>query len=283
MRSDIDTLIHNHTVPLEPIPTGMTPRGTLEAPRYAVLFDVYGTLFISKAGDISIARKEADVHVHDIDRLLQRYNIAKEAASLGDELFEEIERDKDSRKADGVEYPEVVIEDIWKRVLDIEDSELLLRFALEYELIVNPVYPMPHVKEIFAACREKGIVMGIISNAQFYTPLLFSALMGATLEALGFRRDLIFFSYMTGHGKPSLHLFEKAVDRLGELRISTKNALYVGNDMLKDIYPAHSAGLQTVLFAGDKRSLRLREDDKRCRGLEADLIVTDFRQLLRYL
>jgi putative hydrolase of the HAD superfamily len=283
MRRNFFTLIHNHTVPLEPIPTGMKNKGTLAAPRHAVLFDVYGTLFISKAGDISIARKEAEENVHEIDRLLQRYNIAKDAATLGDELFKEIERDKDDRKARGTDYPEVVIEDIWKRILKIEDDELVLRFALEYELIVNPVYPMPHVKEIFAACRERGICMGLISNAQFYTPLLFSALMGASLEDLGFRMDLMYFSYMFGYGKPSFHLFDRAVERLGKLGISTKNALYVGNDMLKDIYPAHSAGLQTVLFAGDKRSLRLREDDERCRGLEADLTVTDFRQLLTYL
>jgi putative hydrolase of the HAD superfamily len=56
--------------------------------------------------------------------------------------------------------------------------------------------------------------------------------------------------------------------------------LFVGNDRLKDIYPAHRVGMKTCLFAGDQRSLRLREDDERVQGLEPDFIIDDLQQLL---
>ena len=59
--------------------------------------------------------------------------------------------------------------------------------------------------------------------------------------------------------------------------------LYVGNDMLNDIYPAAKAGFKTALFAGDSRSLRLRKDKPKCKYLSADIVITDLIQLLDYL
>ena len=53
--------------------------------------------------------------------------------------------------------------------------------------------------------------------------------------------------------------------------------------MLNDIYPAKQLGFQTALFAGDKRSLRLRTDDARCINLSADLVLTDLGQLINHI
>jgi len=53
--------------------------------------------------------------------------------------------------------------------------------------------------------------------------------------------------------------------------------------MLNDIYPAQKVGFQTALFAGDKRSLRLRNDDPRCKNLKPDLVITDLIQLLDHI
>ncbi|MDD5476422.1 MAG: hypothetical protein PHU03_07930, partial [Syntrophales bacterium] len=131
--------------------------------------------------------------------------------------------------------------------------------------------------------KGSSVIMGIISNAQFYTPLLFSAHLGAGLEDLGFRKDLIFFSYELGYCKPSSTAFKKAARTLMNEGIEPGQALYLGNDILKDIIPAGEAGLQTVLFAGDARSLNLREDDDRCRGIIPDMIVTSLSQVIDYL
>ena len=53
--------------------------------------------------------------------------------------------------------------------------------------------------------------------------------------------------------------------------------------MRNDIYPAHAIGFQTALFAGDRRSLRLRADDARCADLKPDLVLTDLEQLIQYI
>jgi hypothetical protein len=38
----------------------------------------------------------------------------------------------------------------------------------------------------------------------------------------------------------------------------------------------------TALFAGDRRSLRLRKDDPSCRLLTPDLVITDLGQLIEH-
>jgi putative hydrolase of the HAD superfamily len=53
--------------------------------------------------------------------------------------------------------------------------------------------------------------------------------------------------------------------------------------MLNDIYPAKNTEFKTALFAGDSRSLRLRQEDKRCEDLLPDIVITDLIQLLEHL
>ncbi len=153
----------------------------------------------------------------------------------------------------------------------------------EFELIVNPVYPMPNLKEVLIELKSRHITLGIISNAQFFTPYLFDWFLESDLKHLGFEPNLILFSYKFGYAKPSSFLFEVASSKLKEMNIPTDSVLYVGNDMLNDIYPAQRAGFMTGLFAGDTRSLRLRSDETVCENLSADIVITDLIQLLDYV
>jgi putative hydrolase of the HAD superfamily len=171
-------------------------------------------------------------------------------------------------------WPEVRVEEIWgafvrERGLAVEPREL----ALRYELAVNPVYPMPGAREVLRKLGAAGLTLGIISNAQFYTPLLFTAFFDASPENLGFDPGLLFYSCDLGEAKPSPRLFAKALDRLACLGIGGGDCLYVGNDMLNDIYPAAAAGFRTLLFAGDGRSLRLREDNPLIRDLRPSGVI----------
>ena len=127
------------------------------------------------------------------------------------------------------------------------------------------------------------MLLGIISNAQFYTPFLFDLFLGVNPARLGFDPDLIFFSYQYGYAKPSRFLYDMAAERLYQHGIYADAVLYVGNDMLNDILPAKSVGFKTALFAGDARSLRLRNDDQICSHISADLVITDLIQLLDFL
>jgi len=276
------TLISEHIRPLVPIPTALQRKGTLDGKIECVLFDIYGTLFISGSGDISLT-KDTPPKTAKLDKLLHKFRINLTPEKLLEHFFSKIEKTHGILKKNGIDYPEVRIDRIWTQVLENNDADQVRAFALEFELILNPVYPMPHLAALLSGLRERKLWMGMISNAQFYTPYLFQWFLDANHEALGFCTDLVFFSYQFGYAKPSPFLFNLAASKLKEKGIMEHAVLYVGNDMLNDIYPAEKVGFKTALFAGDSRSLRLRKDEPKCKHLSADIVITDLIQLLDYL
>ncbi|MGM0451622.1 MAG: HAD family hydrolase [Thermodesulfobacteriota bacterium] len=277
-----DALFDQYISPLFPIPTGLTPAGQLSAPVHAIFFDIYGTLFVSQSVDIDSMVLSGE-NRQELGRLLSRHEITMSVSDMIGWFADTVAAEHRRQNAFGVDYPEVQIERIWMTVLGIDDIDVARRFALAFELIVNPVYAMPHLEKLLLACNRSGLELGIISNAQFYTPFLFERFCGHFPEALGFDEDLLFYSHITGQAKPSPVMFQKAVRRLYRRGILPRSVLYVGNDMLNDIWAAKQAGFQTALFAGDKRSLRLREDDPRCRHLPPDLVITELDQLIEHL
>jgi len=275
---EYDRLLH-YIKPLSPLPTSLNPSKKLKEKVKCILFDVYGTLFISGSGDISIARQQSRL-TQNLKNLLDRYQIKKKPQIVLDDFFSAIDIEHKRLKKKGVDFPEVKIDRIWMRVLEIEELDAVRAFAVEFELIVNPVYPMPNLEKTLSDCKKSNILMGIISNAQFFTPYLFTWFLYLNPEDLGFKPDLIFYSYKTGHAKPSPIMFEAAAKNLRNIDIAAHSVLYIGNDMLNDIYPAKMAGFKTALFAGDARSLRLRKNHPKCQNLSADIVITDLVQIL---
>lgn len=279
-------MLHKHLIaeyihPMKPIPTSLTRTGTLTDKIECILFDVYGTLFISGSGDIHMTKNEPRKN-HFLKNLLEKYNINEEPHIVWADFIDKIETGHQAMRERGIDAPEIIIEKIWQDVLGL-DLQAARMFAVEFELIQNPVYPMPHLKEMLQECRKLSLLMGLISNAQFFTPYLFDWFLESNLQVLGFKPDITLFSYQFGYAKPSPYLFQMAADRLKQRGISTHAVLYLGNDMLNDIYPAQRVGFKTALFAGDNRSLRLREEHPQCKDLSADLVITRLDQLLGLL
>ena len=244
-----------------------------------MLFDVYGTLVISGSGDMDSQAMRND-QKRVLTGVLRRYGIDRTPENLMDALRRAIENDHDRLRQEGIDYPEVDIVRIWKTVLGTGDAIWVRAFALEYEMAVNPVYPMPGLADLLSACRGQDLLMGIISNAQFFTLRLLERLLGKSLGMCGFDPKLTFFSYRFGSAKPSSFMFELAAEIFSHRGVPLSAVLYVGNDMRNDILPAKTVGFQTALFAGDRRSLRQRTDDARCRHIVPDMIITDLRQLI---
>lgn len=278
--------------PLAPEPTGYPERVQSLPGIRVVLFDIYGTLVVSGSGDIGVGNAEdsgAAFHASLRDAgLTPETGLGQ--GFRGTECLEEVIREFHAgSRAAGVEHPEVDIPQVWSRVLarlpagppTNEISEARLRkLAVEYECRTNPVWPMPGMGETIEALSRRGEFLGIVSNAQFYTPLLFHAFLKRSPEALGFDPQLCSWSYRLGEAKPSTGMFRPILDQLQGRGITPGQVLYVGNDMLKDIWPASRLGCRTALFAGDRRSLRLRGQDPRCSDLQPDLVIGDLRQLL---
>lgn len=292
VRSDI---LQKCYQPLEPLPTEVEPVHVGLSGLKAVLFDIYGTLFISGSGEISASRDDACNGA--LDGALDAVGIGQ-AGLTGEAMehyFTVVRASHAKLQALGIDYPEVDIVDVWREVLTEMSRRGLLdeqdwsrpkleQLAVEYEARANPVWPMPGAEQLLAALRSTDVILGIVSNAQFYTPLLFEALLGGKPEQLGFCSDLCIWSYQERTAKPSDRLLRKALDRLrSSMGIRPQQVLYVGNDMRNDIVPAVDLCCRSALFAGDRRSYRPRTDEPLCRETVPDLVVTDLRELIRPL
>ena len=281
-------LVRRQSRPLAPLPTGVTPRLVPMPNIRAVLFDVYGTLVVSASGDVGTATGSdpPTALAEAFDEL--GLALACDPAEGVARLHETITSHQAAARERGVEYPEVDIVRVWQDVyLTIAAGEDdapaahvdFRRLAVEYEVRANPVWPMPHAAECLAALRVGERRLGIVSNAQFFTPELFPALLGGSLAELGFDPECQYYSYQHGEAKPGTHLYRLAADRLAARGIAAADVLYIGNDRRNDVWPAAAVGFRTALFAGDARSLRLRQDDPQLADVLPDAIVTDLGQV----
>ena len=139
------------------------------------------------------------------------------ASKIAEAFLDTINRHQDHQRQRGIEHPEVEIRAVWRDLLqnltgkepNPEETEML---ALLYEMKANPVWPMPGMEDLPGLLKERVLLSGIISNAQFYTPPLFEAFLGKTPGALGFNESQSAWSYQQLEAKPSTRMFETCLD-----------------------------------------------------------------------
>lgn len=298
--TSIKALLDN-TADLASIPTGMALKIAYDPAIKCVLFDIYGTLVISASGDIDQAEVKTEYLQYAFDRAdiaikLPQGSGEREAllSFVVEELVNAIKACHQDEIKRGNAFPEVDILEIWNQVLhpyinsgeiSLPDSEQIKTMAFVFELLSNKLAAMPAMQKTIRRFQDTGMPLGIVSNAQFYTPVVLNYMLNGSLEytegVVGFQPDLTIFSYQQKKAKPDVAMFRCLLsvlrDRYG---LQAHEVAFVGNDMLKDIYAASQVGFKTVLFAGDQRSLRLRGDKKEVQGLKPDYIIDNLLQLL---
>jgi putative hydrolase of the HAD superfamily len=290
MVDSIADIIRQNSSTLEPLPTGELPVIQPLPGIRAVLFDVYGTMFISGSGEVGTV--DSGTHAAVFCDAMQAAGIASDCSGAEgvSRLHSEIANSHAKSRRKGITHPEVDIVEVWADVLDSLfrdglvagdacDKPTLRELAIQYEVRANPAWPMPGIIECLAELRNAGLLLGIISNAQFFTPSLFPALLSGDTDAIGFHSQLQFYSYRYGQAKPGKFLYERAAEELATLGMKPSETLFVGNDMLNDVTAAVDIGFRTALFAGDSRSLRWRTGDERVANTTADIVLTHLDQL----
>ena len=288
---------------LLPIPTELEPSLKKLDGIKVVLFDIYGTLLVSSSGDVG-TDKEFDETSSITDEAVSssRRALLEMLSELGMGLDDArsvvrqaiLDKHKTLREL-GIPYPEIDIVALWKQIItgkfapstSAQDSVQRLgwsdskvrKLAIHYELANNSVFPMPSMTQTLTAIGDKGLKLGIVSNAQFYTPIIVEAFCGKRIKELGFDGHLSFFSYVFGRAKPDVFLYQQAANALQEMGVEPANVLYVGNDVTKDMVPAKTVGFQTGLFAGDQRSLRFGQYTLPMLSSWVDLVFTDLSQI----
>jgi putative hydrolase of the HAD superfamily len=237
----------------------------------AVAFDVNGTLvrILTDEGMEQIFRSAAhfltyqgiDLHRHQVRELY--FGTLREQQQTSPE-----------------EHPEFDAVGIWRRIIDgnatdftrtlpagkLEQMPLFLA-EMSRGISRERLGLYPHVREVLDVLRER-YPLALVTDAQ-------SAYTRGELHKVGLLDyfDPIVISGDHGYRKPDRRLFQFALDGMG---VAAENALYIGNDMHRDIFGAREAGMPTVMFeSGQGTSAYL--------DCVPDYRITDFRDLLKIL
>lgn len=288
---------------MQPLRTGVAPKLGKFSPK-AVVFDIYGTLLISASGDVD----EATLMTENLQKALDKAHIrvVNQNGTSRKELLQIILNEFKScvnrqhekhKNENNVAFPEIDVIETWdvvvhyfmgKGLLERSKFSNLRILAYVFEFLSNRIYPMPGMQKVVNEIHGRDIPLGIVSNAQAYTPVFVNYYLNNTLtdgmEIEPFDPRLTFFSFREKKAKPDHHLFSQLAYSLRKnFNIDPEETIFIGNDMLNDVYTARQAGLKTVLFAGDQRSLRMREDHPLVTDIKPDFVITELEQLLEII
>lgn len=137
---------------------------------------------------------------------------------------------RDSFERAGYHYDEETFEKIFRRIYSTFGSSA-------------PYSIFPDSIPFLRWAREKGVIVGLVSNAEYrYQDVI--------LPALGLNKgsewDFGVFSGLEGVEKPNPKIYETALEKAGN--IAPSEALHIGDSMRKDYVPARSLGMHAVLL-----------------------------------
>ncbi len=247
----------------------------------AVVCDVYGTLLNYWKPGFQNALSRSQSLLSAFKTVAERFGMTEALVSMNEaELPEKtlsdfyhgllaLKHEKMAQK--GVLYPEVKIEEIWNIIIMLlkrkgykpeefidaseKDMPRYLAFCYNFYSLGRDLYD--GVVDALSRLKENNIVLGVLSNAQFYTPIDLTLLVREQSNGKYddfnelFDPDLTFFSYEYGVAKPNQVLFRRLFDALYEFQILPSQTVLIGNDLLLDIEPAVEAGMKTAFFTGD--------------------------------
>ena len=237
----------------------------------AVAFDVNGTLvrILTDEGMEQIFRSAAHFLTY------QGINLHRNQVR---ELYFRTLREQ--QRTSPEDHPEFDAVGIWRSIIDGNATEFT-RTLPAGKLAQMPLFLAemsrgisrrrlglyPHVREVLDVLRGR-YPLALVTDAQ-------SAHTRGELHKVGLLDyfDPIVISGDHGYRKPDRRLFQFALDGMG---VAAEDALYVGNDMHRDIFGAREAGMTTVMFeSGQGTSAYL--------DCVPDYRITDLRDLLKIL
>lgn len=257
----------------------------------AIVFDVYGTLINywkpgldikeTRSDSLSTAFRKVSDFFGFTEFLLKMEPSASPEKTLSELYHGLIALQHEKLINKGFEFPEVRIDEIWNIILLMlkrhgynpssipnispEDLPRICAFTYNFYALGRNLYP--GIIDTLEKLKENNFVLGILSNAQFYTSIDLNLLLREQSNSKYedmldfFDPDLTFYSFEYQVSKPNPLLFRRLFDALYEYQILPSQTVFVGNDLLIDIEPALKVGMKTAFFTGDKQSAFLHNAD----------------------
>ena len=236
-----------------------------------LIFDINGTTtdILTNEGHDEIFRTLAN--------FLDYQGIALRADELRERYFA---INKSQRKESGEEFAEFDAQAVFKKIIDQHASAYTRRLPSAKRRQLPGI-----CAEVFrAASRFKlelypGVLATLDALKKKYKMAALSdgqSLWGVPeLHSVGLDGyfDPVLISSDFGYRKPDPRLFALV---LKKMHLTSDEAIFIGNDMYRDVFGAKTAGLKTVFFKSN-------QGDQRSRGVEADYIIYHFSELLEAL
>jgi len=217
----------------------------------AIICDVYRTIL-----DVREAPADAEQHwsilFQGVCGNVPELSLEQLTVRCREIVFE----DHQEARTRGILYPEVNWPSVMSRALP--ELEALPRedvdaFLFNHAQLYRTLRIMPGCATVLRECVERGILLGISSNAQAYTLReLKLALSDAGLDSSIFQSDLTFWSFEHGFSKPDPHVFQILRARLQNRRLKHSETLVIGDREDNDILPARMAGWRTWHFSDEQ-------------------------------
>lgn len=219
-----------------------------------LIFDINGTL-------IDISTSESDENIYRTTaNFLDYYGVKITPERLKNEYFTRLFQQKDNSPE---KFPEFDVVRIFAGItagygIDPEVCARLFRAAGRYKLQLYD-----GVKEVLdmLSLRHR---MGAVTDGQsaWALPEMSSAGLPEYFETVTVSGDL-------GFRKPDRRIFQMTLEKM---KIRPEDAVFIGNDMYRDIHGAQQSGMQTILF-------RSGQGEQEYRDTRADYIIYNFREL----
>lgn len=236
----------------------------------AIAFDVNGTLVEIRTED------DMDAAFRAVGHFLTYQGIDLRRHQVRDLYFDTMKQQRSTTE----DYPEFDAVAIWRAIVEGHMSDytrslprekfdqLPLTLAELYRGVTRRKLELyPHVREVLDLLRGR-FQLAVVTDGQ-------SSYARGELHKVGIRHyfDVVVVSADHGFRKPDRRLFQYALDGLG---VAAENAMFIGNDMHRDIYGAREAGMRTVMYDSDQGT-------KEYESCVPDHTITDWRELLDIL
>lgn len=235
-------------------------------PFKAVLFDLNGTL-------INIWTDETDNNLYrTVANFLSSHDVAISPECFRERYYEIM---REQRHQSGFEFPEFDVVAIFDRLIEeyqrepLADASAIATTAAEIFRAASMVRleTYPRVHEILQELQQKYLLAAVSDAQRIWED--------AEMRRLDLAKffPVCIISSDARFRKPTPELFQTALARLG---VEPEDAVFVGNDMFRDVFGAGQLGMKTVFFKSN-------QGDHEFRGRDSDYIIYRFEELKQAL
>ena len=270
----------------------------------AVLWNLYGTLLRITDGNLMLLHfKEIRMQVA-LEKTIAEFNMWNSMTRRPGapweymlQKYKGVLEEMEMVGANQGNFPQPNAVKVWRRLLGLLEQkeyeydtifygdmdELAEKVAYFFQSCLQGIEASPNAVQALKTVSDAGLTQGLLTDGQSFTLLQALRAFSAQdklppLNSL-FDPACLAISYQLGIRKPSASLYHHCVQQLGAKGINPKEILYVSNQLQGDLAIAKQFGVRTVLYAGDKTTLKATGPEIRHPELRPKRLLTDLSQI----